>query len=146
MATPSSRADVAVFSELAAIDRLAAIHIERLLPGAIGQAQFGVLGRLLADGPQSPTQLASALALTKPTMTHALGRLSAAGLIAIEGEQADKRRKRIKLTAAGERAYAEGAVALSPMLQALRASFPTEEFEAALPFLNRLRGWLQAGV
>jgi DNA-binding MarR family transcriptional regulator len=144
MAAAATRADVAVFSELAAIDRLAQIHVERLLPGRIGQAQFGVLGRLIAEGPQSPSQLAAALALTKPTMTHALNRLAAAGLIAVEGEPADKRRKRIAPTRAGEAAYAAGAQALAPMLQALRASFPAEAFEAALPFLTRLRSWLAA--
>ncbi len=145
MATVSSRADVAVFNELAAIDRLAAIHIERLLPGQMSAAQFGVLGRLVADGPQTPTDLAHGLALSKATMSHALARLAAAGLVDIKADAADGRRKRIGLTAAGEKAFVRGSGALSPMMLALRTSFPTEDFEAALPFLTRLRAWLQNG-
>ena len=145
MASVSSRVDVAVFQELAAIDRLAAIHVERLLPGALSAAQFGVLGRVAEAPGQSPSQLAQALALSKPTMTHALTRLDAAGFVVIEADGEDRRRKRIGLTKAGEAAYLQGAVALSPMMQALRASFATDEFEAALPFLSRLRAWLQSG-
>jgi DNA-binding MarR family transcriptional regulator len=145
MANVTKRADVAVFNELAAIDRLAAIHVERLLPGQMSAAQFGVLGRLAAEGPQTPTELSIGLALSKATMSHALSRLEASGLIGAKGDAEDRRRKRIALTAAGECAFAKGAEAVSPMLQALRASFAADEFEAALPFLNRLRAWLQSG-
>ena len=145
MASVSSRPDVAVFNELAAIDRLAAIHIERLLPGQMSAAQFGVLGRLVADGAQTPTALATALALSKATMSHALARLVAAGLVAVSADADDGRRKQVVLTDAGEAAFVKGSSALSPMMLALRSSFPTEDFEAALPFLTRLRAWLQNG-
>src|SRR3954471_22782749 len=101
MASVSSRADVAVFNELAAIDRLAAIHIERLLPGQMSAAQFGVLGRLVADGAQTPTALANALALSKATMSHALARLVAAGLVELSADADDGRRKQVTLTDAG---------------------------------------------
>jgi DNA-binding MarR family transcriptional regulator len=146
MATVSSRADVAVFNELAAIDRLAAIHIERLLPGQMSAAQFGVLSRLVSDGPQTPTDLAKGLALSKATMSHALARLAAARLIVLAADADDGRRKQVSLTAAGEKAFLQGSGALSPMMLALRTSFPAEDFEAALPFLTRLRAWLQNGA
>jgi DNA-binding MarR family transcriptional regulator len=145
MASVSSRPDVAVFNELAAIDRLAAIHIERLLPGQMSAAQFGVLGRLVAGGAQTPTELANGLALSKATMSHALARLAGAGLIDINADAKDGRRKQIGITPAGESAFVKGSGALSPMMLALRTSFPAEEFEAALPFLTRLRAWLQSG-
>jgi DNA-binding MarR family transcriptional regulator len=145
MATVSSRADVAVFNELAAIDRLAAIHIERLLPGQLSAAQFGVLSRLVSDGPQTPTDLAKGLALSKATMSHALARLAAADLIHLSPDGDDGRRKRVSLSGSGEAAFVKGSGALSPMMLALRTSFPAEDFEAALPFLTRLRTWLQNG-
>jgi DNA-binding MarR family transcriptional regulator len=141
-----SRADVAVFNELAAIDRLTAIHIERLLPGQLSAAQFGVLSRLVANGPQTPTELATGLALSKATMSHALARLAGAGLIDLTADSEDGRRKRVSLTDAGEKAFVQGSGALSPMMLALRTSFPAEDFEAALPFLTRLRAWLQNGA
>lgn len=145
MASVSNRVDVAVFNELAAIDRLAAIHIERLLPGQLSAAQFGVIGKLIAEGPQTPSALATAMALSKPTMSHALARLELAGLVAVAVDADDRRRKHVTLTGEGEAAYVRGGSALAPMLQALRASFPNEDFETALPFLNRLRAWLQNG-
>ena len=146
MPSPAQRADVALFAELSAIDRLAAIHIERLLPGQLSSAHFGVLGRVATEPGLSPGQLAKALALSRPTMTHALTRLDAAGLIAIAADTDDRRRKRVSITKAGEAAYAKGAAALTPMLQALRTSFPADDFAQVLPFLNRLRAWLQAGA
>lgn len=146
MAQSTQRADVALFAELSAIDRLAAIHIERLLPAALTSAQFNVLAKVSEQPGQTPSALAEALALTKPTITHALVRLEAAGLIAIAADDGDRRRKRVTATADGEAAYAQGAAALAPMLQALRTSFSSQDFEAALPFLNRLRAWLRTGA
>lgn len=146
MAAVAKRVDVAVFNELAAIDRLAAIHIERLLPGTLSAAQFGILTRLLTQGEQTPSQLADDLALTRPTMTHALARLETAGYVAVAQDEVDRRRKRLTITDEGRAAYAKGEAAISPMLNALRATFPAKDFETALPFLSRLRTWLQTGA
>jgi DNA-binding MarR family transcriptional regulator len=145
MPTPARRADVALFAELSAIDRLAAIHMERLMPGGLTTAQFNVLTRLATHGEQTPSELATALALSKPAMSHALARLDSAGLAHIGADPADGRRRLVTITAAGEEAYVQGSTALAPMLRALRLSFASDEFEAALPFLSRLRAWLQAG-
>jgi DNA-binding MarR family transcriptional regulator len=108
-------------------------------------AQFGVLSRLVSDGPQTPTDLAKGLALSKATMSHALARLAAADLIHLSPDGDDGRRKRVSLSRSGEAAFVKGSGALSPMMLALRTSFPAEDFEAALPFLTRLRAWLQNG-
>jgi DNA-binding MarR family transcriptional regulator len=143
--TPLKRPDVALFAELSAIDRLAAIHMERLMPGGLTTAQFNVLTRLATHGRQTPGELAAAQALSKPAMSHALARLESAGLAQIEADASDGRRRQVSITRAGEEAYRDGSVALSPMLRALRVSFAPDEFEAALPFLSRLRAWLQAG-
>ena len=136
---------MALFAELSAIDRLAAIHMERLMPGGLTTAQFNVLTRLATHGRQTPGEMAGALALSKPAMSHALARLESAGLARIQADPSDGRRRQVSITVAGEAAYKEGSSALSPMLQALRVSFAPDEFEAALPFLSRLRTWLQAG-
>ena len=143
--TPLKRPDVALFAELSAIDRLAAIHMERLMPGGLTSAQFNVLTRLATHGRQSPGEMSQALALSKPAMSHALAKLEAAGFAHIGHDPADGRRRQVSITAAGETAYTQGSIALAPMLRALRVSFPANEFEAALPFLSRLRAWLQAG-
>jgi DNA-binding MarR family transcriptional regulator len=145
MPNPARRADVALFAELSAIDRLAAIHMERLMPGGLTTAQFNVLTRLATHGRRTPGELAAAMALSKPAMSHALARLEAAGLAHIGADPSDGRRRQVTITAAGEQAYNQGSAALAPMLRALRLSFASDEFEAALPFLSRLRTWLQAG-
>jgi DNA-binding MarR family transcriptional regulator len=145
MPNPARRADVALFAELSAIDRLAAIHMERLMPGGLTTAQFNVLTRLATHGRQTPSELAAAMALSKPAMSHALARLEQTGLARIEADATDGRRRQVMITTAGEQAYGQGSAALAPMLRALRLSFGTDEFESALPFLSRLRAWLQAG-
>ena len=136
---------MALFAELSAIDRLAAIHMERLMPGGLTTAQFNVLTRLATHGLHSPGAMSEALALSKPAMSHALAKLEAAGFAHIGADPTDGRRRVVTITPAGEAAYNQGSVALAPMLRALRLSFASDEFEAALPFLSRLRAWLQAG-
>ena len=136
---------MALFAELSAIDRLAAIHMERLMPGGLTTAQFNVLTRLATHGGQSPGEMSEALALSKPAMSHALAKLEAASFARISADPADGRRRLVTITPAGEAAYTQGSAALAPMLRALRLSFASDEFEAALPFLSRLRAWLQAG-
>ena len=136
---------MALFAELSAIDRLAAIHMERLMPGGLTTAQFNVLTRLATHGRQAPGEMSEALALSKPAMSHAMAKLEAAGFASISADPADGRRRVVTITPSGEAAYTQGSAAVAPMLRALRLSFASDEFEAALPFLSRLRTWLQAG-
>ena len=136
-----------LFAEIGVIDRLAATRMERALPHAMSQAQFQVLTRLaLAAGPQTPTSLARAFHVTKGAMTNTLQRTVARGWVGIEGDEADGRRKQAQITPAGLAVLDEAVAALRPMTEDLRGAFDDAAFEAALPFLRALRGWLNAAA
>ena len=145
MAEPRERADVVFFARIGAIDRLANQRLERALPDGLSAAGLAVLSQLALGGePPTPQRLAAALQLSKPAMTHTLQRLAGAGLVAIAGDPADRRRKRVALTAAGAAALTAAAARVRPRLDEVRAAFDAAQFEAALPLLERLSAWLAA--
>jgi DNA-binding MarR family transcriptional regulator len=145
MAEARERADVVFFARIGAIDRLATQRLERALPDGLSAAGLAVLSRLALGGEApTPQRLASALQLSKPAMTHTLQRLAGAGLVAIAGDPADRRRKRVTLTAAGAAALRTAAARVRPKLDEVRAAFGAAQFEAALPLLERLSAWLAA--
>jgi DNA-binding MarR family transcriptional regulator len=143
MAGPRERADVVFFARVGTIERLATQRLERALPEGLSAAGLAVMGRLaLADAPPTPLALASELRLSKPAMTHTLQRLESRRLIAVSPDAADGRRKRVALTPEGAAALKAASLAVRPKLEAVRAAFDAAEFEAMLPFLDRLAAWL----
>ena len=143
MAEPRSRADVECLAELARIAQLSAARMDRRLPDGLSSTGFETLRRL-SSGPSSPLDLARALGVSKPAMTSALKTLQGRGWIAVAGDPGDGRRKRVSLTDAGLAISKAALAAVRPELEQLRAAFPAAEFEAALPFLRRLRAWMAA--
>lgn len=145
MARLKERPDVEFFACLAAVSRLADRRLERATPTGLSLAGLAVLNRLaLDDGADTPLGLARRLGASKATMTHTLQRLEAARLVALAADPDDGRRKRVALTDAGLAAQRAALTALRPRLDALRAAFEPAAFDAALPFLRRLRTWLEA--
>jgi DNA-binding MarR family transcriptional regulator len=137
------RPDVQVFAEIGAIDQLATVRMERVLPDGLTHAQFLVLNHLVLRGQAfTPVQLARTFQVTKGAMTNTVQRLSATGLIAIEGDERDGRKKRLTITPAGVAAHERCQAAVRPMIEGLRKVFAEAEFEKVLPFLQALRGWL----
>jgi DNA-binding MarR family transcriptional regulator len=137
------RPDVQVFTEIAIIDQLAGNRLERLLPPGLSLAQYGVLSHFARrGGEESPAQLAAAFQVTKGAMTNTLQRLEAQGFVRVVGDERDGRRKRVSITPEGLVAQDDALARLRPLLTQLRAAIPASEFEAALPFLSRLRSWL----
>jgi DNA-binding MarR family transcriptional regulator len=143
MAEPRERADVVFFARIGAIDRLATQRLERALPDGLSAAGLAVLSQLALGGDApTPQGLATALQLSKPAMTHTLQRLEGAGQVAIAGDPVDRRRKRVAPTAAGAATLRTAAARVRPRLDEIRAAFAAAQFEAALPFLERLSAWL----
>lgn len=135
------RADVQVMTEIGIISQLANAKLEK--EAGMPSAQFGLLSHFMRrGGEESPAQLASAFQVGKSAMTHTLQRCEAAGWIAIRPDPADGRRKWVSLTPAGAAAYGEAIRGMRPHLEAMRAAFTDQEFQAALPFLRALRMWL----
>jgi MarR family transcriptional regulator, 2-MHQ and catechol-resistance regulon repressor len=101
-------------------------------------SDFGVLEALLHRGPLSAKQLGEKVLLTSGSMTAAVDRLAARGLVRREDDAHDRRACIVQLTAAGRRLI-EGAFAQhrSDMEEAL-GNFPVEDRKALLPLLRRL--------
>jgi DNA-binding MarR family transcriptional regulator len=136
---------VAFFARIGAIERLATLRLERALTGGLSSAGLAVLERLAAaPAPPTPVQLAVALQLSKPAMTHTLQRLEAHGLVALSTDATDRRMKRVAITPAGLATRRAALEAVRPRIEAVRQAFNAAEFAAALPFLQRLSAWLAA--
>ena len=144
MARLKERPDVEFFASLAAIARLYDQRLESASPPELSSAGLGVLGQLAQwPGAPAPQDLARALRLSKSALTSSLQRLERAGYVAVAGDPADGRRKRVSITESGLAVLRDAVIALRPEQVALRAHFETAEFEAALPLLRRLLRWLE---
>src|SRR6201996_5886087 len=119
MAELRERPDVAFFARVAAIDRLAGQRLERALDEGLSSAGLAVLERLaVAPAPPTPLELAAALRLSKPAMTHTLQRLEARGLVSLAPDAADGRMKRVSITQAGMAARRGALAAVRPRIDA----------------------------
>jgi MarR family transcriptional regulator, 2-MHQ and catechol-resistance regulon repressor len=102
------------------------------------QSDFGVLEALLHRGPLSAKELGAKVLLTSGSMTAAVDRLAARGLVRREDDAHDRRACIVQLTAAGrrliERAFAQHRAEMEEAL----AGFSTDERQELLPLLRRL--------
>lgn len=127
-----------VFNEIGIIEQLARNRVERVLP--ITLAQFSILNNFVRlGGERSPAGLADAFQVTRQTMTSTLGRLEAAGLVAIRPDPDDGRAKIVSITDAGRAIRQRCLDAQAPLLAELQALLPEAELAALLPGLRRLR-------
>lgn len=127
-----------VFNEIGIIEQLARTRVERVLP--ITLAQFSVLNNFVRlGGERSPAGLADAFQVTRQTMTSTLGRLEAAGLVAIRPDPGDGRAKIVSITEAGRAMRQRCLDAQAPLLAELQVLLPEAELAALLPGLRRLR-------
>ncbi len=133
------------FTEIAIISQLAETALERHLPDAMSLAQFRVLTHFVRlGGPWGPARLAAALQVTKAAMTFTLGRLEAQGFVHIDPDPDDGRAKLVTLSAAGRAAHTQALEQISPIQAQMNNEFTVVELAAALPFLQRVRAYLDA--
>ncbi len=132
-----------VMNEIGIIEQLGRSRFERVLPDSLKLPHFSVLNHLVRLGGEwSPLRLARAFQVTKGTMTNTLQRLEARGLIEIRADPSDGRGKLVSITAEGRRARDTAIATLDPLLADLRAVIPDRDFARALPFLRKLRSYL----
>jgi DNA-binding MarR family transcriptional regulator len=142
--TLQERPDVLAFAEIGVIDQLVTNRLERVFPDGLSRAQFGVLTWFSHwGGPATPAELAGVFQVTKGAMTNTLQRLEAQGLVSVEADPDDGRRKRVSVTPAGRAMHERALAALRPMHESLRTAFTEAEFREVLPFLKALRIWLE---
>ncbi len=143
MTKAKDRPDVQLFTEIGIIDQLVTARLEKSLPDGMSAAQFGVLTHFSRrGGAQTPVELARAFQVTKGAMTNTVQRLEAQGFVAVVPDEGDGRKKLVSMTEKGAAAFEAAIVALRPYYAGLREAFGDEEFEQALPFMRRLRTWL----
>ena len=131
------------FNEGGIINQLATKQLENKLPGGLLISHFGVINHLvrMGDG-RTPLQIATAHQVAKTTMTHTLAGLQKAGLIEFTPNPEDARSKCVMLTEAGRAFHAQAIAAIMPDFQTLLKEIPPQEFANALPFLQRLRDFM----
>src|SRR5579884_1127585 len=135
--------EVQVFDEIFMIEFGVRTVITRCLPVGMTYPQFELLNFLARKGEgQTPAQVACALQITPGAITNTLQRLEAQGLIVLDGDPDDGRKKRIAMTPQGRAAYNRAMAGIKPRMESLREGFTKQEFREVLPFLRALRSWM----
>jgi len=100
------------FTEIGIINQLSTAMFAKSLPEGVQPSHFSILNHLarMGDG-KTPMRIASAMQVTKNTMTHSLKVLQDRGYIDVQPDPEDGRGKRVYLTETG-RAFREEAIAL----------------------------------
>ena len=90
------------FTEIGIINQLSTAILAKHLPDGIHPSHFSILNHLvrLGDG-KPPVRIASAMQVTKNTMTHSLKVLQDRGYITVAPDPDDGRGKLVYLTASG---------------------------------------------
>ncbi len=140
-----------VMTEIDMIAHMAEVEFQRLLPGDLTPAQFGVLNRLLRlDILETVGELAIAFQVAQPTMSSTVKRLEAKGYIRIIPDKDDRRVKRIKATAAGKAIRKKSIGALDPYWAMLAQEAPAEiadaDWSKILKALTTLRDFMEQRV
>ncbi len=134
-----------LFNEIGIINQLSTSRFARSLAPDLNPSEFGVLNHFvrLGDG-KSPTYLAKAFQMTKPSMTAILRNLERKGYVEIVGSDEDKRRKFVSITKAGREARATGVRAMAPLAETLIQNQDVAQLAKILPTLQALREFLDA--
>ena len=122
------------FNEIGIIEQLARTQLERNLPDGLKMPQFGVLNH--------PARLASAFQVTKGAMTNTLQRLEKRGLVRVIPDPHDGRAKLVSITNTGRDMRLRCVDSVSPLLTELLQALSDKEFASALPFLEKVRIYL----
>ena len=131
------------FNEIGIIEQLSRARFERGLPHGLTMSQFGILNHFARlGGERSPVDLARAFQVTKGAVTNSVHKLAAKGFVETRPDPRDGRGKLVRLTDQGRAARDDAIETLVPFLPVLLAEFSKADFAAALPFLQRLRTFL----
>ena len=134
-----------LFNEIGIINQLATSRFAKVLAPDLNPSEFGVLNHFvrLGDG-KSPTHLAKAFQMTKPSMTAILGKLQQKGYVEVIGSAEDRRRKVVTITSAGRKARERGVKAMAPLAQLVIEQQDISKLAKIIPVLQTLREFLDA--
>jgi len=107
-------------------------------PSGLGVSDFAVLEVLLNKGPQRVNEIGRRVDLTSGSITAAIDRLEARGLVARELDDADRRSRVVRLTPAG-RAHIGGTFAQhAAALEAASSGLTKSERRSLIALLKKL--------
>ena len=93
---------LALLTDIAIIDQLTSAAATRALAPSLGLSEYGLLNHMIRRGDgETPSRLARAFQVSKPSMTATIGRLTGKGLVRVEDDADDGRSKRVRMTDAG---------------------------------------------
>ncbi len=133
------------FTEIGILDQFATAELARALSPDMNPSEFGVLTHFMRlDHAVTPTYLAKAFQMAKPSMTAILSKLEGKGFVSIRAGAKDRRRKFVALTDAGRDAHAEALARVAPLMAARLSGFDMSALAAILPVLSDLRAHMDA--
>ena len=146
MSKPQARpADLVfrVFNEIGIIDSLTTTELARHIAPDLNPSEFGVLNHLarVGDG-KTPSWLAKAFQMTRPSMTSIVSKLSTKGFVRVETGEQDRREKFVFITPEGRDVRLKGLSSLQPRLETVASRFGTDRLAEILPILSDLRAYL----
>lgn len=131
------------FNELFIIQQLASTVFNQSMPDGLHVSHFAVINHLVRVGDcRTPLQIASAMQVTKPTMTHTVNVLVGHGLVEIFPNGDDGRSKLVCLTDEGKRFQQTAIKALAPTYEKIVAEVGIDALSESLPLLEKLRIYL----
>jgi len=132
-----------IFNEIAIIDQLATAALRKVLAPPLNPSMFGVLNHCvrLGDG-KTPSYLAEAFQITRPSMTAILEKLAKAGFVRVEQDAKDARTKRVWLTQSGRAARNEAVQATAGLIATIEQDLAQINQESLLAMLCELRAVL----
>lgn len=115
---------LALLTDIGIINQLTSTAATRALTPMLGLSEYGLLNHMVRCGDgETPTRLARAFQVSKPSMTATIGRLVAKGYAEVKGDAIDARSKRVRMTAAGRAAHAAAGLKLAGLQDELFGGF-----------------------
>lgn len=128
------------FNEIHIIAQLSGNALGKAMPDGMTLPQFSVLNHLVRlGGNRTPLSIASAMQVSKGTMTNTLRHLEKSGSIIIRPDNADGRSKRIDVTEGGRIAHGRALANMVPALARMSETFADKQLASALPLLEEIR-------
>ena len=107
---------VALLTDIGIINQLTSAAATRALAPNLGLSEYSLLNHMVRRGDgETPSRLARAFQVSKPSMTATIGRLAAKGLVLLEDDTDDGRSKRLRMTDAGRDVHANARARLAKL-------------------------------
>lgn len=131
------------FTEIGIINQLSTAMLAKSLPNGVHPSHFSILNHLIRRGDgKPPVRIASAMQVTKNTMTHSLKVLEERGFIDVRPDPGDGRAKLVYMTPVGRTFHEEAIKTVSTMFERVIGPEQLELMQRIKPDLALMRAHL----